>query len=172
MKDTFRVRIQEELPRRKHVNTSSLAPRRRLVVCQKSFILLSHQTGTPSLSHTCHRQAYHCRARWSISYLNVLQLVRQVRPLGLQHVGLVQSVLQALGQPEDVALLEVHLLLQLPLLWRQRRCDVERRVHIKSCYKHRVCTAQKTIEEHFNVTTKRLSFFHLLLCAIFFFIKK
>lgn len=51
MKDTFRVRIQEELPWRKHVNTSSLAPQRRLVVCQKSFILLPHQTGTPSLSH-------------------------------------------------------------------------------------------------------------------------
>jgi len=48
--------------------------------------------------------------------LYILQLVLQVGPLGLEHVGLVQGVLQALGQTEDVALLEVHLLLQLPLL--------------------------------------------------------
>lgn len=50
MKDTFRARIQEEPPLRKHADTSSLAPQRRLVVCQKSFILLLHQTGTLSLS--------------------------------------------------------------------------------------------------------------------------
>lgn len=48
--------------------------------------------------------------------LYVLQLVLQIGPLGLEHVGLVEGVLQALGQTEYVALLEVHLLLQLPLL--------------------------------------------------------
>lgn len=66
----------------------------------------------------------HLSCTWSVFYLNVLQLVRQVRPLGFQHVRLVQCVLQALGQPEDVALLEVHLLLQLPLLWRQKQAMV------------------------------------------------
>lgn len=128
----------------------------------KNHLFYSHiKLGLP-LSHTCFRQAYHCRVRWSISYLNVLQLVRQVRPLGLQHVGLVQSVLQALGQPEDVALLEVHLLLQLPLLWRQGRCDVERRVHIKP-----TPCLYGSEKRYKNITTKRLSFFHLLFCAIF-----
>lgn len=51
-----------------------------------------------------------------IFYLYILQLVLQVSPLSLEHVCLVQSILQSLGQTEYVALLEVHLLLQLPLL--------------------------------------------------------
>lgn len=38
-------------------------------------------------------------------YLYILQLVLQVSPLSLQHVSLVQSILQTLGQTEYVALL-------------------------------------------------------------------
>lgn len=51
-------------------------------------------------------------------HLDVLQLVFQVCPFSLQQVSLVQSVLQALGQTEDVGLLGIHLLLQFLLLWR------------------------------------------------------
>ena len=51
-----------------------------------------------------------------VCYLYVLQLVLEVGSLRLEHVGLVQCVLEPLSQAEDVGLLQVHLLLQLPLL--------------------------------------------------------
>lgn len=78
-----------------------------------SFILISHLTRTFSKW----RRVYFIKLRrYFTEHLYILQLVLQVSPLSLEHVGLVQSVLQALGQTEYVALLEVHLLLQLPLL--------------------------------------------------------
>lgn len=49
-------------------------------------------------------------------HLNVFQLIFQVTSFGLQQICPVQRLLQPLRQAEDVALLQVHLLLQLGLL--------------------------------------------------------
>lgn len=51
-------------------------------------------------------------------HLNVFQLILQVTSFCLQQICPVQRLLQSLRQAEDVALLQVHLLLQLGLLGR------------------------------------------------------
>ena len=54
--------------------------------------------------------------RCCTEHLYILQLVLQICPLSFEHVSLVQGILKALGQTENVALLQVHLLLELSLL--------------------------------------------------------
>ncbi len=61
---------------------------------------------------------------YCIENLYILQLVLQIGPLSLEHVGLVKGILQALGQTEYVTFLEVHLLLQLSLLQGHQYTDI------------------------------------------------
>lgn len=111
----------KELPLRTHEHFLLVSPE---IPCYlpTSFTLISHLTRAPSLNRDwCN---FIKLQRYFIEHLYILQLVLQVSPLSLEHVGLVQSVLQALGQTEYVALLEVHLLLQLTLLWGHQHTDI------------------------------------------------
>lgn len=112
-------KILKDLPLRTY-GCSFRSPLRYLFTCQHHLLYSHIKLGLPLYIDTGAFHQMYCKGIL-IKHLYILQLVLQVSPLSLKHVCLVQSILQTLGQTEYVALLEVHLLLQLPLLWGPRQ---------------------------------------------------